>query len=158
MKTPSWSTILPVRPKNPTILPTELWKWVKFGSSPPPYGPWTFLRLVWNVIAVSARIATPCTWKCVTPWYPSICVKNSYGWRENCKTKSWSKCINKCKFESTHVKWQIHISNQNSNSCKEKTKIRGTPSLSCHLLLSYLHQILLYLYSHCIPVQPWESK
>ncbi len=71
------------------------------------------------------------------------------------RAKSRNKCINKCKFESTHVKWQIHISNQNSNSCKEKTEIRSTPSLSCHLLFSYLHQILLELYSHCIPVQPW---
>jgi hypothetical protein len=59
------------------------------------------------------------------------------------KAKSWNKCINKCKFESTHVKWQIHIWNQNSNSYKEKTEIKGKPSLSCHSLLSYLHQILL---------------
>ncbi len=33
------------------------------------------------------------------------------------KAKSRYKYINKCRFESTHVKWQIHISNQNSNSC-----------------------------------------
>jgi hypothetical protein len=74
---------------------------------------------------------------------------NSYASSENCKTKFWSKCINKCKctnkykFESTHVKWQIHIWNQNCNSCKEKIEVKGKPSLSCHCLLSYPHQMLL---------------
>jgi hypothetical protein len=45
------------------------------------------------------------------------------------KTGSPDKSINKCKLE-IQIRWQIHICNPNSNSCKEKSEIGGKPLLS----------------------------
>ncbi len=45
------------------------------------------------------------------------------------KTRSPDKSINKCKLE-IQIRWQSHICNPNSNSCKEKSEIVGKPLLS----------------------------